>query len=81
MRLIKYMDTNYSVVTDSDSDRIIKSCFTSFSPVGWLLTVGSLAHTMTQETDGINYRPGTPTNNVTTYHTWRTAHNKTTCIH
>ena len=42
-------------MTVSDSDGIIKSCFTSFSPVGWLLTVGDLALTMAQETesDGI----------------------------
>ena len=34
---------NYSDMTVSDSDVIIKSCLASFSHVGWLLTVGSLA--------------------------------------
>ena len=54
-------------MTVSDSDGIIKSCFTSFSPVGWLLTVGDLALTMAQETDGINCRPGTPQTMHNTY--------------
>ena len=47
---------NYSVVTVSVSDGIIKSYFSSLSLVGWLLTEGDLALTMTQETDGINCR-------------------------
>ena len=34
---IKYIYSNYSVMTVLDSDGIIKSCFASFSPVGtWM---------------------------------------------
>ena len=54
-------------MTVSDSDGIIKSCFSSLSPVGWLLTEGDLALTMAQETDGINCRPGTPQTMHNTY--------------
>ena len=43
---IKYIYANYSVVTVSDSDGIIKPCFCIFySPVArWLLTVKSCTH-------------------------------------
>ena len=44
-----HIKTKYSIVTVSDSGVIIKSCFVSFSPVKWLLTMGSLALTMSQE--------------------------------
>ena len=54
-------------MTVSDSDGIIKSCFSSLSLVGWLLTEGDLALTMAQETDGINCRPGTPQTMHNTY--------------
>ena len=43
--------------------------FTSFSPVGWLLTVGDLALTTAQETDAINCRPGIPQTMHNTYRT------------
>ena len=62
-----YINVNYLVVTVSDSGGIIKSCFISFSPVGWLLTGGDLALTMAQEPGGINCRSGTPQTMHSTY--------------
>ena len=54
VHLYAHIIINYSDVIVLDSDVIMKSCF-AFSPVGWLLMVGSLALTVAKETDNHVY--------------------------